>query len=133
MTGCPAVTGNASAREVIGAAELVTLDGEWAFQDGPLGRPPELTDQVLAVTRDENAWSWLTPFTAVTAVAGERFAVLLPLPEGLDNRGFVGWLATALKQGLGTGIFVVGGQNSGRGGSMPTGAARPSCAMKLHA
>lgn len=37
-------------------------------------------------------------------------------PPGVDNSGFVGWLATRLKRELGTGVFVVCGQNSKRGG-----------------
>jgi hypothetical protein len=101
-------------REVIAAAELVTFDGEWAFQEAPLGQPPELTERVLAVVRDENSWSWLAP---ATSGAGEHFALFsFHFPDRLDNSGFVGWLATALKQELGTGVFVVCGQNSRRGG-----------------
>ena len=34
----------------------------------------------------------------------------------LDNSGFVGWLASHLKAVLGTGVFVVCGQNGARGG-----------------
>ncbi|MBA3339895.1 MAG: hypothetical protein H0T54_09185, partial [Geodermatophilaceae bacterium] len=37
-------------------------------------------------------------------------------PYGLDNSGFVGWLGSVLKHELGTGVFVVCGQNSRRGG-----------------
>lgn len=37
-------------------------------------------------------------------------------PSELDNSGFVGWLAGLLKRELGTGVFVVCGQNSRRGG-----------------
>ncbi len=37
-------------------------------------------------------------------------------PDGLDNSGFVGWLATHLKETLGTSVFVICGQNSDRGG-----------------
>jgi cell wall-associated NlpC family hydrolase len=101
-------------REVIAAAEFVTLDGAWAFREAPLGEPPELNRQVLAAVRDETSWSWLT-------TAGpddhERFAVFsFHFPSGLDNSGFVGWLASALKQELGTGVFVVCGHNSRRGG-----------------
>jgi 2-iminobutanoate/2-iminopropanoate deaminase len=36
--------------------------------------------------------------------------------HGVDNSGFVGWLATIMKRELGTGVFVVCGQNSNRGG-----------------
>jgi hypothetical protein len=37
-------------------------------------------------------------------------------PAGMDNSGFVGWLATEFKRRLGTGVFVVCGQNRDRGG-----------------
>lgn len=36
--------------------------------------------------------------------------------EEFPVQGFVGWLASHLKQRLGTGVFVVCGQNSTRGG-----------------
>jgi len=101
-------------RTVIANAELVILDGEWSFQEAPLDRPPALTERVLAVVRDETAWSWLT---TATSAAGERFVLFsFHFADGLDNSGFVGWLATALKQELGTGVLVICGQNSGRGG-----------------
>jgi len=37
-------------------------------------------------------------------------------PAGLDNSGFVGWLASHLKRQFGTGVVVICGQNSARGG-----------------
>ena len=36
--------------------------------------------------------------------------------DGLDNSGFVGWLASRIKKELGTGVFVVCGQNTNKGG-----------------
>ena len=102
--------------EVIASATLVTFEGEWTFQEAPLNQPPELTPQLLAVVRDEFSWSWLTATTPDTA-EDERFALFsFHFAEGLDNSGFVGWLATELKRELGTGVFVVCGQNSARGG-----------------
>jgi hypothetical protein len=101
-------------REVIAAAELVAFDGEWAFFETPLAAPPALTGDVLAVVRDEDSWSWLAPADPVSV---ERFALFsFHFPAGLDNSGFVGWLATELKRRLGTGVFVICGQNSDRGG-----------------
>ena len=101
-------------REVIAAAEFVALDGAWAFREASSAQPPELSEQVLAAVRDENSWSWLT---AAAPGDQERFAVFsFHFPFGLDNSGFVGWLASALKRELGTGVFVVCGQNSQRGG-----------------
>jgi len=103
-------------RRVIESAELVALEGEWSFQEAPLDRPPVLTEQMLAVVRDDHVWSWLAP-TAAGTDDDQRFAVFsFHFPDGVDNSGFVGWLATRLKARLGTGVFVVCGQNSARGG-----------------
>ena len=47
----------------------------------------------------------------------ERFGVFsFHFPAGVDNSGFVGWLATHLKHRLGTGVFVICGSNRARGG-----------------
>ena len=45
-------------------------------------------------------------------------------PAGVDNSGFVGWLASHLKVVLGTGVLVVCGFNSQRGGVFDYGASR---------
>ncbi len=101
-------------QRVITAAEMVAIEGEWSFVEAPLAEPPVLTTDLLAVVRDEDRWSWLAP---ADAAAGERFALFsFHFPPGLDNSGFVGWLATQLKRRLGTGVFVICGQNSSRGG-----------------
>ncbi|MET7951768.1 DUF6196 family protein [Micromonospora sp. NPDC005324] len=101
-------------RRVVAAAELVIFDGEWSFSEAPLSQPPALTADLLAVVRDEDRWSWLAPGGATD---GERFTVFsFHFPPGLDNSGFVGWLATEFKRRLGTGMFVICGHNSDRGG-----------------
>lgn len=101
-------------RGVVAAAELVALPGEWSFHEAPLTEPPELGPEVLAVVRDEDCWSSLAP---ATATAAERFSLFsFHFSPGADNSGFVGWLATELKRRTGTGVFVVCGYNSGRGG-----------------
>ncbi|WP_433795789.1 DUF6196 family protein [Actinoplanes sp. CA-252034] len=101
-------------RAVVAAARLHILDGEWSFFEAPLSEPPALTADLLAVVRDDDRWSWLAP---AGATGGERFAVFsFHFPPEMDNSGFVGWLATELKRRLGTGVFVICGQNSDRGG-----------------
>ncbi|MET8283130.1 DUF6196 family protein [Micromonospora sp. NPDC005174] len=102
-------------RQVIAAAELVIFDGEWSFHEAPLTQPPALTVDLLAVVRDEDRWSWLAPSGGATD--GECFTVFsFHFPPGVDNSGFVGWLATEFKHRLGTGVFVICGHNSDRGG-----------------
>ena len=100
--------------QVIAAAELVVLPGLWAFREAHLAESPQLSEQLLAVVRDEDSWSWLA---SATGDEPETFALFsFHFQPGLDNSGFVGWLATLLKERLGTGVFVVCGQNSARGG-----------------
>ena len=67
----------------------------------------------LALVRDDAVWSQLSPGDG----PGERFRIFrFHFPEGVDNSGFVGWLASRLKLEFGTGVFVICGQNSGDGG-----------------
>lgn len=99
---------------VIGMAELRVLPGAWSFVESD--EPPVLDDDVLAVVRDEDSWSALRPALNEPGEE-ERFGVFsFHFPEGVDNSGFVGWLASELKQRLGTGVFVVCGSNRRRGG-----------------
>jgi hypothetical protein len=108
--------------EVISEAELVVHDGYWWFEESV--DPPVLTPETLAVVRDEDVWSSLVPApaegvadTAAGATAAERFGLFsFHFPQAADNSGFVGWLASHLKHELGTGVFVVCGSNTSRGG-----------------
>lgn len=101
-------------RGVLAQAEIRAYDRPYAFAESPRRERFALHPEALAVVGDDEVWSQLVP-------AGDRatepFAVFrVHFPEGVDNSGFVGWLASRLKRDLGTGVFVVCGQNSGRGG-----------------
>jgi hypothetical protein len=75
-----------------------------------------LTSETLAVVRDSESWCRLVPSSREHQEA-EQFGVFsFRFPAGLDNSGFVGWLATHLKTELGTGVFVICGSNRIRGG-----------------
>lgn len=102
-------------RSVITAAELRVLPGEYAFVERPVSSfPYDLVSQSLALVRDNDVWSALVPSSQP---GDERFVVFsFHFTPGQDNSGFVGWLASSLKRTLGTGVFVVCGQNSSRGG-----------------
>lgn len=103
-------------RRVLAAADFVVHPGAWYFEESPLTAPPQLTGRELAVVRDEEVWSALVPWSGAAREA-EVFGVFsFHFSADLDNSGFVGWLATALKRELGTGVFVVCGSNSRRGG-----------------
>lgn len=103
-------------KEVISKAELSTLPGVWSYFESPIDQPPVLTNDVLAVVRDEDRWSILKPAGDAPSDE-EKFGLFsFHFKPGLDNSGFVGWLAAALKERLGTGVIVICGSNSGRGG-----------------
>jgi hypothetical protein len=64
--------------------------------------------------RDNEVDSQLVP---ADGGAGQKLAVFsFHFPPAVDNSGFVGWLATELKASIGTGVVVVCGSNSARGG-----------------
>ncbi len=106
---------DARLQRVLAEAELVLFPHAYAFVEMAASRfPVELVSDALAFVRDENVWSALVPATSPDQ---EPFAVFsFHFTPGLDNSGFVGWLASHLKSTLGTGVMVVCGQNSNRGG-----------------
>ncbi|NUW45046.1 DUF6196 family protein [Nonomuraea rhodomycinica] len=103
-------------RRVIAQADVRVHEGVWWFEESPADQPPALTGDTLAVVRDEQSWSRLVPLTEEHEHV-ERFGIFsFHFPAGLDNSGFVGWLAGLLKARLGTGVFVICGSNRARGG-----------------
>ena len=100
---------------VLTASEFVIYDRPFAFVEVTVSSfPEELLPLALAFVRDEDVWSALVPSSSPDQ---EQFAIFgFHFAHGLDNSGFVGWLASHLKDRLGTGVLVVCGQNSKRGG-----------------
>ena len=101
--------------KVIREAELLVLPEPYAFVEVEVANfPVELAPRALAFVRDENVWSALVP---ATSSGQEQFMLFsFHFTPGLDNSGFVGWLASHFKTVLGTGVMVICGQNSDRGG-----------------
>jgi len=106
---------NARLRRVIAASKLTWHEGQFAFYEYPIENfPAREIEYGLAFVRDDEVWSVLKP---AGPEAAEPFGLFsFHFQDGLDNSGFVGWLASTLKKELGTGVFVVCGQNSRRGG-----------------
>lgn len=102
-------------RRVLSSASLMWHEGSFSFFEFPGNEfPSHAVDGALALVRDAEVWSVLRPSSPDSV---ENFGIFsFHFPQGLDNSGFVGWLATRLKRELGTGVFVVCGQNARRGG-----------------
>lgn len=100
---------------VIAQAEIKIYDKTYLYEEFALNDlQRNLKPEALALVRDDEVWSQLV---RAEDSAGEQFKIFsFHFAENLDNSGFVGWLATHLKQKTGTGVFVVCGQNSRRGG-----------------
>jgi Family of unknown function (DUF6196) len=115
---------------VIAEAELVEHTGTYAFHEFEVRHfPQHEIANALAFVRDENVWSALIPSDDER---DERFAVFsFHFTPGLDNSGFVGWLASHLKKAVGTGVFVVCGQNQKRGGIFDYWGAPLSVAQQV--
>ena len=100
-------------KQVICEAKFKIYDESFCFEEFPI-ESYEFNKNALAVIRDDEVISQLIPTNNFDA---ELFKVFrFHFKDDLDNSGFVGWLATKIKQEIGTGVFVVCGQNSSDGG-----------------
>jgi len=100
-------------KKVIQTADLKIYDNEYYFKEVPVDKF-QFEEQALAIVRDDEVWSFLIPSKNTESENFKLFS--FHFKEGLDNSGFVGWLASKIKRELGTGVFVVCGQNTGKGG-----------------
>lgn len=103
---------------VIALADFVSYDGAFEFVESSVADVvPEIRPDAVAIVRDDDVWSQLVPIGGDKVGTSEACALFrFHFPPGIDNSGFVGWLAARLKRELGTGVFVVCGQNNRRGG-----------------
>jgi hypothetical protein len=101
--------------KVIAEADFKVFEDFYAFEEfstADLSR--RIRADALALVRDDEMWSQLAPSQDKSK---ELFFIFsFHFVEDSDNSGFVGWLATTLKEKFGTGIFVICGQNDSRGG-----------------
>jgi hypothetical protein len=100
-------------KEVIQTADLKVYNNDYYFKEIPVDKF-QMEPQALAAVKDEEVWSFLVPATSQNT---ENFKIFsFHFKDNLDNSGFVGWLATKIKEKLGSGVFVICGQNSYKGG-----------------
>ena len=102
-------------RRLFPSTRIHVFDEPYAFFEfGRADFPGAVLADALAIVRDDECWSQLAP---ARGGDGEQFTIFsFHFPDGMDNSGFVGWLASHLKQTFGTGVFVICGQNSKKGG-----------------
>ncbi len=100
---------------VLSRAEFKDFDNSYIFEEFPIAELEcKAKETAIAFVRDEEVWSQLIPSQDETK---EQFKIVsFHFRENLDNSRFVGWLASYLKQKLGTGVLVICGQNSNKGG-----------------
>ena len=100
-------------KKVIQTADFRIFDKSYYFKEVPVTNF-EFETEALAIVRDQDVWSFLMPSVSTES---ENFKIFsFHFENGLDNSGFVGWLASKIKQELGSGVFVVCGQNTNKGG-----------------
>ena len=100
-------------KKVIQTADFRIFDKSYYFKEVPVTNF-KFEREALAIVRDQDVWSFLIPSVSTES---ENFKIFsFHFENGLDNSGFVGWLASKIKQELGSGVFVVCGQNTNRGG-----------------
>lgn len=92
---------------------MKVFERPYYFKESPLTNF-QIEQEALAMVRDEEVWSHLIPASNNET---ENFKIFsFHFKDNLDNSGFVGWLASRIKEELGSGVFVVCGQNSNKGG-----------------
>lgn len=101
--------------KVIASSDFKIYDGLYTFEEFAVEEfPNPVITTALAIVRDEDVWSALVQTDDLSKEVFKIFS--FHFKQHLDNSGFVGWLATHLKQQIGTGVFVTCGQNTNRGG-----------------
>jgi Family of unknown function (DUF6196) len=102
---------------VMAHARMDVLTQTYTFEEHPVAQfPAHLATSALAFVRDHAVWSALVPAQPFTQSSDSYTIVAFHFAPDIPNSGFVGWLASEFKRQLGTGVFVVCGQNSADGG-----------------
>lgn len=100
-------------KKVLKASNFKIFEESYYFRETSVDEF-QFDPDALAMVKDDEVWSLLVP---VEKDGTENFKIFsFHFKEGLDNSGFVGWLASKIKEKFGSGIFVVCGQNSNQGG-----------------
>lgn len=101
--------------KVLAQSDFKIYEGTYSFEEFLLADfAIKVNQEALAIVRDREVWSQLVRSGNSSRELFKVFS--FHFDECPDNSGFVGWLASHLKAKLGTGVFVICGQNLNRGG-----------------
>src|SRR5262245_6971826 len=93
---------------VAAAATIAVREGAWWYDEIPLHScPRRVRPDAIALVRDADGWSQLVPVAPADRPKETLRVWSCHFPGGLDNSGFVGWLATRIKERTGSGVAVV--------------------------
>jgi len=116
-------------KRVMSLATMKWYDRPYYFKELPIDHFA-FDHDALAMVRDEEAWSYLVPAHSEET---ENFQVFsFHFEDKLDNSGFIGWLAGIIKTNLGSGVFVICGQNTTKGGIFDYWGCPVQLAPEMH-
>lgn len=101
-------------RRLLPNVRLTILPGTYQFVESAIEDRLAVHPDAIAIVRDDAVWSQLVPSHGQTIEAFDVWR--FQFPSGLDNSGFVGWLASHIKAQFGSGVIVICGSNSADGG-----------------
>lgn len=99
-------------RTVIAQADFQVLPGVWFWDE----HTAEIRPDTIALVKDQDSQSQLVPVGENDTPVEPAGLFSFHFPDKMDNSGFVGWLATRIKEETGSGVFVVCGSNQQTGG-----------------
>lgn len=98
---------------VLTSSQFKVFEGAYYFKETSVENF-KFEPNALAMVKDHKVWSYLVPSESNIT---ENFKIFsFHFKDDLDNSGFVGWLGSNIKNKLGSGLFVICGQNSSNGG-----------------
>ena len=99
---------------VLRRARFEIRSGRWTFEE--IGGLDVARPEAIAVVRHHRTWSQLAPLPDDGCAAEPLRVWTFEFPPEEPNSGFVGWLASRIKEETGAGVLVVCGYDSSRGG-----------------
>ncbi|MEM9556479.1 MAG: DUF6196 family protein [Acidobacteriota bacterium] len=104
-------------KRVLVNARMTVLPSFWVFEEFPDSEfVRRARRSSLALVRNQDTWSQLVEVDRTTARQDRLNVWLFEFASEPSNAGFVGWLASEIRRRSGTGVAVICGYDSARGG-----------------